>query len=139
MGGCCVIHPDLVFALLRRALIDVASESARLRACRSTVGGYLYPQHAGVPETVQHLEIPSDGPDLAETAAVVPTDEPAMQLVAFRFLAPEDTLDHAALLVLVLVKELGRPASVGALPRLTAVILCLMLGVIPILKSMPQL
>ena len=61
-----------------RALTDEASGSAWLRAYRPTVEGYLYPQHAGAPETVQHLEIPSDGPDLAEAAAVVPADKPAV-------------------------------------------------------------
>ena len=96
-----------------RALTDEASGSAWLRACRPTVGGYLYPQHAGAPETVQHLEILGDGPDLAEAAVIVPADEPAVQLVALGLLTPEDALDHAPLPVLVLVKEPGRPASAG--------------------------
>ena len=74
---------------------------------------YLYPQHAGVPEDGSELEIPGDGPDLAEAATVVPTDEPAVQLVALGLLTSEDAFDHATLSVLVLVKELGRPASVG--------------------------
>ena len=99
--------------MLRRAITDGASGSTWLRAYRSTIGWYLYPQHAGVPETVQNLEIPSDGPDLAEAATVVPTDEPAVQLVALGLLTSEDAFDHATLSVLVLVKELGRPASVG--------------------------
>ena len=59
----------------RHALTDEAPESVWLRAYRPTVRGYLYSQHAGAPETVQHLEIPGDGPDLAEAAAVVPADE----------------------------------------------------------------
>ena len=62
----------------RHALTDEASGSAWLRAYRPTVRGYLYPQHAGASETVQHLESPGDGPDLAEAAAVVPADESAV-------------------------------------------------------------
>ena len=77
----------------------MAFAPARLRACRSTVGWYRYPPHADVPETVQNLEILGDGPDLAEAAAVVPTDEPAVQLVALGLLTHEDAFDHATLLV----------------------------------------
>ena len=62
---------------------------------------------------VQHLDIPGDGPDLAEPAAVVRHNEPTVQLVALGLLADKDTIYNSTLVVLLLVEYLGRSSSVG--------------------------
>ena len=97
----------------RRGFIDGASGPGRSHARYHTVGWYLYPTYPGAPESVQHLDIPGDGTDLAEPAAVVWSDEPAVQLVTLGLLAAEDALYHPPLVVLFLIEYLGRLASVG--------------------------
>ncbi|MYB30928.1 MAG: hypothetical protein F4Y18_07870 [Cenarchaeum sp. SB0663_bin_5] len=77
-----------------------------------SVGWHLHLTYPSTLESVQHLDVSGDGPDLAEPAAVVQYNEPVVQLVTLGLFAAEDTLYNAALVALLLIEYLGHPASV---------------------------
>ncbi len=97
----------------RRGFTGGVFGPVRSHARYHTIGWYLYTTYLSAPESVQHLDIPYDGTDLAEPAAVVRSNESAVQLVTLGLLAAEDPLYHPPLVVLFFIEYLGRLASVG--------------------------